>query len=127
MNISSSQVEAIVRRILGENMASAPKNAAIPKTAKVAMLTAQKKIEVKEFPIPALQDDDILVKVEGCGVLAGFGSANPVTDEDYTDEVTVSYRGRAMAIIRSGYESGTVRVEVSAEGMATVKVELSVK
>ena len=68
MNISSSQVEAIVRRILGENMASAPKNSAIPKTAKVAMLTAQKKIEVKEFPIPALQDDDILVKVEGCGV-----------------------------------------------------------
>ena len=68
MNISSSQVEAIVRRILGENMASAPKSTAIPKTAKVAMLTAQKKIEVKEFPIPALQDDDILVKVEGCGV-----------------------------------------------------------
>ena len=67
------------------------------------------------------------VKVEGCGVLAGFGSANPVTDEDYTDEETVSYRGRAMAIIRSGYESGEVRVEVSAEGMETVKVELSVK
>ncbi len=65
------------------------------------------------------------VKVEGSGFLAGFGSANPVTDEDYTDEFTVSYRGRAMAIIRSGYESGTVRVEVSAEGMETVQVELS--
>ena len=67
MNITSSQVEAIVRRILGE---TAPKTASatVPKTAKVAMLTAQKKIEVKEFPIPALQDDDILVKVEGCGV-----------------------------------------------------------
>ena len=68
MNISSSQVEAIVRRILGES-ANAPKaSAGVPKTAKVAMLTAQKKIEVKEFPIPALQDDDILVRVEGCGV-----------------------------------------------------------
>ena len=68
MNISSSQVEAIVRRILGET-ASAPKaSAGVPKTAKVAMLTGQKKIEVKEFAIPALQDDDILVKVEGCGV-----------------------------------------------------------
>ena len=67
MNITSSQVEAIVRRILGE---TAPKTASagVPKTAKVAMLTGQKKIEVKEFPIPALQDDDILVKVEGCGV-----------------------------------------------------------
>ena len=68
MNITSSQVEAIVRRILGENMPTSHKSAGIPKTAKVAMLTAQKKIEVKEFPIPALEDDDILVKVEGCGV-----------------------------------------------------------
>ena len=59
MNISSSQVEAIVRRILGENMPASQKSAGVPKTGKVAMLTAQKKIEVKEYPIPALQDDDI--------------------------------------------------------------------
>ena len=68
MNISSSQVEAIVRRILGETAGASKVSAGVPKTAKVAMLTAQKKIEVKEYPIPALQDDDILVKVEGCGV-----------------------------------------------------------
>ena len=68
MNISSSQVEAIVRRILGETAGASKPAAGVPKTAKVAMLTAQKKIEVKEFPIPALQDDDILGRVEGCGV-----------------------------------------------------------
>lgn len=69
MNISSSQVESIVRKILGEMGGSAPKTAGeLPKTAKVAMLTAQKKIEVKEFPIPPVGDNDILVKVEGCGV-----------------------------------------------------------
>ena len=66
MNITSSQVESIVRQILGQ---MGPKTTAgIPKTAKVAMLTGPKKIEVKEFAVPALQDDDILVKVEGCGV-----------------------------------------------------------
>ena len=71
MDITSSQVESIVRKILGEMGGSCAKSSCagkIPKTAKVAMLTAQKKIEVKEFPIPALTDDDILVKVEGCGV-----------------------------------------------------------
>lgn len=69
MDITSSQVESIVRKILGEMGSSKPAACgAIPKTAKVATLTAQKKIEVKEYPIPALQDDDILVKVEGCGV-----------------------------------------------------------
>ena len=69
MDITSSQVESIVRKILGEMGGSKPvASGKIPKTAKVAMLTAQKKIEVKEFPIPTLNDDDILVKVEGCGV-----------------------------------------------------------
>ncbi|MBE7093625.1 MAG: theronine dehydrogenase [Clostridiales bacterium] len=68
MDITASQVESIVRKILGD-MSSAPAaKSGIPKTGKVAMLTSAKTIEVKEFAIPALQDDDILVKVEGCGV-----------------------------------------------------------
>ena len=65
-------------------------------------------------------------KVSGCAVLAGFGSGNPVTDEDYTDEEAVTYRGRAMAILRSGYERGTVGLEVTAAGLNTVQVDLEV-
>ena len=69
MNISSSQVESIVRKILGEISTSpAASSANVPATARVAMLTSPKNIEVKEFPIPAVGDNDILVKVEGCGV-----------------------------------------------------------
>ncbi len=67
MDITSSQVENIVRQILGE-MGGKKQSAGVPKTAKVATLTAPKRIEVKEYPVPALNDDDILVKVEGCGV-----------------------------------------------------------
>jgi L-iditol 2-dehydrogenase len=36
--------------------------------AQVAMLKAAKRIEIMEFPIPQPGDDEILVKVEGCGV-----------------------------------------------------------
>ncbi len=71
MELSAQQVESIVRQVLGNlgnTAASAPVSREIPKTAKVAMLTAKKQFEIKEFPIPALQDDDILVKVEGAGV-----------------------------------------------------------
>ncbi len=73
MELSAQQVESIVRQVLGNlgKEAAAPAACAsreIPKTAKVAMLTAKKQFEIKEFPIPALQDDDILVKVEGAGV-----------------------------------------------------------
>ena len=69
MDITSAQVESLVRKILGEMGGNKPScNGKIPKTAKVAMLTSPKHIEVKEYPIPELQDNDILVKVEGCGV-----------------------------------------------------------
>ena len=68
--------------------------------------------------------------VSGCGTLAGFGSANPITDEDYTDNKTVSYNGRALAIIRSGYEKGNITLRVFGEGfdkdeysVITLKVE----
>ena len=72
MDIKSSDIEKIVRQVL-ENMggaASAPAKAAgpIPATSKVAMLTKLENFDIQEYPIPELGDDDILVKVEGCGV-----------------------------------------------------------
>ena len=69
MELSAHDIESIVRQVIGNLGAAAPAaSAGIPATAKVAMLTDKKHIEVKEFPIPALEDDDILVRVEGCGV-----------------------------------------------------------
>lgn len=67
-------IEAIVKQVLAEMQGTpgetvAPKQAGvIPKTSKAAMLTALENYEIKEFPIPEIGDDDILVKVEGCGV-----------------------------------------------------------
>ena len=65
------KIEAIVREVV-TNMksgASAPaSNTSVPKTSRVALLTAKEKFEIKEYPIPEVGDDDILVKVEGCGV-----------------------------------------------------------
>ena len=73
MDLKSENIEKIVRQVLenmtANNSANTSSNTAgIPKTARVAMLTALEKYELKEFPIPELGDDDILVKVEGCGV-----------------------------------------------------------
>lgn len=74
MAVREQDVEAIVRQILNQMSGSAAPAAkaapaaGIPKTARVAMLTELGKFEIKEFPIPEIGDDDILVKVEGCGV-----------------------------------------------------------
>ncbi len=65
------KIEAIVREVVAgmKNGSSAPvSGSAIPKTSRVALLTEKEKFEIKEYPIPELGDDDILVKVEGCGV-----------------------------------------------------------
>jgi len=63
-------IEQIVRQVM-ENLSGANTPAfsgIVPKTARVAMLTSLENYEIKEFPIPELSDDDILVKVEGCGI-----------------------------------------------------------
>lgn len=64
MDINANQIETIVRSVLSQMGTGAPSSG----MARVAMLTAAKHFEVKEFPIPQPGDDEILVKVEGCGV-----------------------------------------------------------
>ena len=71
--MNENEINAIVQAVLnemgGKKTAGTPaKTAAIPKTARVAMLTSLGNFEIKEFPMPEVGDDDILVKVEGCGV-----------------------------------------------------------
>ncbi|MBR2404578.1 MAG: zinc-binding dehydrogenase [Clostridia bacterium] len=71
--MNSNDIEAIVKQVIAGVMAGeAPKaskpQADIPAASNVAMLTALEHYEIKQFPIPELGDDDILVKVEGCGV-----------------------------------------------------------
>ena len=49
MDLNPSTVESIVRKVLGEmSGASTPSYGSVPKTAKVAMLTGTKRIEVKD-------------------------------------------------------------------------------
>lgn len=75
MEMNSANVEAVVKQVL-ESMLDKPIASAsnvtsdpvIPKTAHVAMLTSLEHYDVKEFPMPAVGDGDILVKVEGCGI-----------------------------------------------------------
>ena len=64
-------VEKIVQQVLNNltsGNAPAPSSKEVPAKARVAMLTALEKFEIKEFPMPQIGDDDILVKVEGCGI-----------------------------------------------------------
>lgn len=86
--------------------------------------------------IEILDENDIRVpdakielnaQVNGTAELAGFGSGNPITEEDYTDTEAATYKGRAMAILRSGYEKGEVELTISATDGLSNKVKLTVE
>lgn len=74
MDYNSIDIESIVKQVLEGMSADIPlsnqkiSSINIPQKSKVAMLTKLENFEIKEFPIPELGDEDILVKVEGCGV-----------------------------------------------------------
>lgn len=40
----------------------------LPEKAKVSVLVGEKKIDVRELPLPEINDDEVLVRVEGCGI-----------------------------------------------------------
>lgn len=64
--------------------------------------------------------------VSGPVLLSGFGTGNPVTQEDYTDQKTRTCRGTATAILRAGYEPGQMVLTVSGEDLPEAQVALSV-
>ncbi|MBQ6239439.1 MAG: alcohol dehydrogenase catalytic domain-containing protein [Firmicutes bacterium] len=79
MEYNQEAIQQIVAKVLAEMQgkktvgapAAAPSAKSqydIPKRARVAMMTEKRKIELKEFDIPEIGDDEMLVKVEGCGV-----------------------------------------------------------
>ncbi len=70
--MNNNDIEQIVKQVLAgmQGQASVSSKAAgpIPTKARVAMLTELEKVELQEYTIPEIGDDDILVKVEGCGI-----------------------------------------------------------
>lgn len=69
---------------------------------------------------------DIAALVRGPVTLAGFGSANPCTEEDYTDNTTRTFKGRATAVIRSGYDKGSFTLTVASSGFEDASADFSV-
>ena len=69
--MNEKNIEQIVQQGLAQMGSGTPapsQSGSVPEKARVAMLTELEHYEIKEYPIPPLGDDDILVKVEGCGV-----------------------------------------------------------
>ena len=90
MDINSVNIEQIVKQVISGLNSTPSFSGDIPKTAKVAMLTQKEKFEIKEYPMPTVGDDDVLVKVEGCGVCGTGCSKSGLSSEKYSFRLVVS-------------------------------------
>lgn len=70
LELNNINIDEIVKNVLSNlNVpSSSASNKPVPKQGRVAYLTAKEKLEVKTFDIPEINEDEVLVKVEGCGV-----------------------------------------------------------
>ncbi len=60
---------------------------------------------------------EIAVQVEGAGTLAGLGSGNPKTKENYGTGRRMTFNGRVLICVRAGRSSGAIHVEAAAAGL----------
>lgn len=75
--------------------------------------------------VEQLADDKVELRIEGPASLAGFGSAAPATEESFTDGRHTTYRGRALAVIRSTRTAGDVRVVARSPRFGEARVDLT--
>lgn len=69
----------------------------------------------------------IRFEIAGPGELIAVGNANPESVESYTDPERKLWKGRALAIIKSGYEKGTIRIKATSDGLKPAEISISIK
>jgi hypothetical protein len=76
--------------------------------------------------VVAGDDREVTVTVDGPGVLQGFGSARPATEESYLDDVHTTFDGRALAVVRPT-GPGVIEVTAASPGSEPVAVRIEVR
>lgn len=71
--------------------------------------------------------DRVQIEVEGPAELAGVGNGNPQSYEPFQADYVDLFYGKAMIILKSGYQSGDVKVSVSSDELEGASVELRVE
>ncbi|MBR5110882.1 MAG: DUF4982 domain-containing protein [Clostridia bacterium] len=113
---------------------TAGKPASIRLTAETASLKAEgaslcyvhaELIDAEGNVVP---DADTLMTAQATGAaeLLGFGSGNPITEENFAKGRFMSFQGRALAVLQAGYEAGEVCLKVSADGIGSAERTLQV-
>jgi beta-galactosidase len=77
--------------------------------------------------VEMLDDDRVTVEVSGAGRLAALASAVTVTAESFVDDEHTTWRGRALAVVRSSGEAGEVQVTVTSDRHGSTELTISAR
>ncbi|MNL33712.1 hypothetical protein D3C87_1556390 [compost metagenome] len=74
-------------------------------------------------------DNELTFKVSGAGTIVGVDNANLKDADLYISNTRKAWHGRAMVIIKSNGESGTINLEVTSPGLnkSVIKIQSTVK
>lgn len=76
--------------------------------------------------VHTVPERELSVTVSGAGRLQGLGSGAICTEDSFTSGQCHTFRGRALAVIRAGQESGEITVNISSGKLEkTIKLECS--
>ncbi len=75
-------------------------------------------------PCP-LADNRIDITVSGPGRIAGVGNGNPQSFESFQSDHVRLFNGKAMLILGSTFEAGTVEILATSEGLVSVPVTVT--
>ncbi|SEA60795.1 glycoside hydrolase family 2 TIM barrel-domain containing protein [Paenibacillus sp. 276b] len=73
-----------------------------------------------------MADRKVKVKIDGPGLLQGFGSANPASEEDFFDDHHTTFDGKVLAVVRPT-GAGTITVTIEAEGCTPRTVNITAR
>jgi beta-galactosidase len=69
-------------------------------------------------------DRKVSVMIDGPGLIQGFGSANPATEENYFEKENTTFDGKALAVVRPT-GAGVITLTVTAEGCTPQSVTIN--
>ncbi len=77
--------------------------------------------------VAMVSNEPVSLTLTGPATVAGFGSAHPAPPGPYTDAADVTWRGRALAIVRAGCEAGPVTVTASSPRFGAASAALTIE
>lgn len=75
-------------------------------------------------PVP-YADNEISFAIEGPGRLAAVGNGDRSSDEEFTASYRKAFNGKCLAIVRSTFKQGGIKVKASAKGLKPASVVIS--